>query len=99
MTWLTDGLLIAIAVLMFILIIMALIKKRWYLVYTAEPSKLLLARKLFEWEVSGTAVFRDEENRRIIISKHWILKIVELKKDDVPLEKAKLQAEANSVSK
>jgi hypothetical protein len=79
-------LLLLIAVLMFIVIVMAIIKKRWYFVYTADNQKLLLSRRVWVWEVSGTAVFRDETNRRVIISKHWILKIVELSKVDLEKE-------------
>lgn len=93
----SDILLVVIAILMMVVIIMAMTKKRWYLVTTAKPDKRILARRLMEWEVSGTAVFRDEENRRVILSKHWILEIVELRKKDVPIMKAQLQAEVGNV--
>lgn len=86
-------LLYVVVALMAISIGMAAAKKRWYLVYTADQQKLILSRSLFEWEVAGTLIFRDEEKRRVMISKHWVLKITELRKDDLVAEKAKLEAE------
>lgn len=80
-----------LAILMMVLIGMLLSKKRWYLVSTATPEKLLLSRSLMEWEVSGAMVFRDAEKRKVIIPKRWILKIVEVK----PVDLAGVKAELN----
>lgn len=83
--------LVALIALLAGAVVMATMKKRRYLVFTADGKKLLLYRKVWEWEVSGTAVFRDEQNRRVIISKHWMLKIVEITKEDWYLEEKKLE--------
>ena len=57
-------------------------KVRHYAVYTADNSVEFYTRRALVWEAAGTAVFRDSNNHRVIMSKHWILKIVELPKVD-----------------
>ena len=67
-----------VLLLMVVAIGMATMKKKWYIVTTAKPEKLILSRKIWEWEVSGMATFRMENGARRIFNKRWILDIEEI---------------------
>ena len=71
-------------------------KKKWFVVYTAQPEKLLLSKSPLEWESKGLLVFRKEDNTKIFIHAHWILKIEEVKPSELDTVRKQIEAEYNA---
>ena len=52
-----------------------------FTVYLANNEVMKVHRNWYDWwfvESTNIMVFRDENNKRVRVSKHWIIKVVEV---------------------